>query len=295
MCSSGGHAILAVGYIPEKLLPETAPKGTGGLLIIKNSWGCTGDGGFYYLPAGFARSFIRSARPIGDLDTSASLPDQPTEPGMIFQYQPVPPSIRIVQPLASENYVAGQGVPLVSVGADYEYPRWELLGTTRWTSSLDGAIGAGTVTYSTLTQGTHVITVSYTGKHGTTVTASSTIVVGPRPADLPPTPRFSSFVELAGRDCPVACPFEDCVVGFGDGIDPEDGVLTSDARVRWYTKIGSGSRVLKSTGASSGNQGKVLFCGRLCGATWQFTLEVEDNQGQKAEARRDLETPDCVN
>ena len=295
LCATGGHAILAVGYIPESLLPETAPKGSGGYLIIKNSWGCSGDGGYYYLPAGFVRSIVRSARPIGDVETSAPLPDQPTEPGMIFQYQPAPPSIRIVQPLASDSFVEGQGVPLSIVGADYQYERWALLGTTRWTSSRDGLISEGENTTGMLTAGTHTITASYTGKLRTTVTDSTTLVVGPRPPNIPPTARFSSFVELAGRDCPVACGGSSCVVGFGDGIDPEDGVLRSDASVRWYTQIGTGPRALKSTGASTGNQGKFLFCGRLCDYTWHFILQVEDSLGQKAEARRDLETPGCVN
>ncbi len=56
-CPMGGHAVLAVGYIPQAKLPPGTLNSTGGFLIIKNSWGCVADGGYStFRPPGPARS-----------------------------------------------------------------------------------------------------------------------------------------------------------------------------------------------------------------------------------------------
>jgi len=293
-CSRGGHSALAVGYLPESKLPQTAPKGTGGFLIIKNSWGCVGDGGYYYLPATWVRTFVHSARPVGDVEASAPLPDQPFDPSYPFDYRPVPPSIRIVQPAVGELFVAGQGVPLAIDGVDFQYDRYALLGQTRWSSNRQGELTTGVNAIATLIEGTHVITATYTGKTGAVATATTTVVVGPRPADLPPTPYFFDFTIVPGNQCPVPCDFS-CILGFGQGSDPEDGLLTAGANVRWYAQGPITPKQLTSSGASVANQGKFLTCSRLCGGLFRFTLEVEDSKGQRAEARRELSTSSCVN
>jgi hypothetical protein len=150
-----------------------------------------------------------------------------------------------------------------------------------------------------LTQGTHHLTASYTGKLGVTVTTTTTttVVVGPRPVDLPPTPLSTNYLQLPEQaQCPGTCSGGTCIVGFGEGSDPEDGPLRDAAHVRWYLQVGAaGARQLESTGASVGSQGKYLGCPRLCSATFRFILEVEDSKGQRTEARRELDTPDCVN
>lgn len=295
-CPEGGHAVLAVGYIPEAKLPAGTPESTGGFLIVKNSWGCSGDGGYYYLPASWVRAFVHTARPIGDVEVVGPLPDQPVD-NFTFDYQPAPPSIEIIQPLATESYVAGEGVPLAIDGADFQEDQWKLLGPVQWTSSLQGNIGTGAATVSTLIQGTHQITATYTGKLGVTVTARVTVTVAAPPPDLPPTPFFTSYSDLPTGQCPGPCGAgaDTCIVGFGYGSDPEDGLLTSSARVRWYLQVGNGTRQLGSTGASNGSQGKFVGCFRACGATFRFILEVEDSNGSKREARRQISTAGCVN
>jgi hypothetical protein len=55
----GGHAVLATGYIDNAHLPAGTPPGSGGgYLIIKNSWGpFAGDGGYYYVPYDFVKTY----------------------------------------------------------------------------------------------------------------------------------------------------------------------------------------------------------------------------------------------
>jgi hypothetical protein len=294
-CSRGTHAVLAVGAIDNKYLPATAPQGAGGgYVIIKNSWGCAaGDGGYYYMPYDFARSFVVSARAVGNVEITGPLPDQPIDDSR-FDYHPVPPQIRIVEPHAGAGYVAGQGVPLSLDGVDFQYDRYALLGPVVWTSSLQGQIGSGVNSLTTLSQGTHVITATYTGKTGATAQASVVVSVGAQPADLPPTAYFFDYTVLPPEQCPVACSFS-CIMAFGQGSDPEDGLLTSAARVRWYLQPPQSVPQLVASGASQPGQGKFLGCARLCGGLFRFTLEVEDSQGQTGTSRRELSTPGCVN
>lgn len=53
----GGHLVQIVGFISNEQLsfPGFAPSavGGGGYFIIRNSWGCAGDGGYYYVPADY--------------------------------------------------------------------------------------------------------------------------------------------------------------------------------------------------------------------------------------------------
>jgi hypothetical protein len=295
-CPKGGHAVLAVGYIPEAKLPVGTPDSTGGFLIVKNSWGCAGDGGYYYLPASWVRSFVKSARPVGTVEVLGPLPDQPQD-NFTFDFTPAPPSIAIIQPTFGESFVAGQGIPMTIEGADFQNDGWNLSGSVVWTSSIQGQVATGQSTVAVLSQGLHLLRASYTGKLGVTVTDSLLVDVAAPPPDLPPTPFFTSYVNVGVAACPGPCSggADTCIVGYGYGSDPEDGLLTSDARVRWYFQRGNLPRELKSTGASSGSQGKFLGCFRACGATFRFILEVEDSNGSKAEARREMSTFGCVN
>lgn len=293
-CSRGGHAVLAVGIIYNGKLPETTPKGAGGgYMIVKNSWGCVGDGGYYYLPLAWVMKFAYEARPVGEVDTSSPLPDQPFDTYQ-FDFKPVPPAIHVVQPLVSESYVEGQQVPLVADGADFQYDQYALLGQTTWVSNLQGQIGTGTSTLTTLVQGTHNITVSYTGKLGVTVTATTRVYVGPRPVDLPPTPYFFGYTLGSGNQCPTYCSYN-CVLTTGYGQDNEDGLLNGTSQVRWYLGFPSGGRNLVASGGTAGGGSKFLGCIRPCGGTFTFTLEVADSGGNVTETRRTLGTASCVN
>lgn len=306
-CSRGGHAALAVGYIGNSKLPaRVAPGAGGGYLIVKNSWGCVADGGYYYLPLDWVRRFVYSARAVGEVETSGALPAQPNEilPDEIyppFDFKPVPPTIRVVQPIVGERYVAGQQIPLVAEGADFQYDRYALLGDTRWTSNLQGPVGTGVSTLATLVQGTHQLTVTYTGKLGVVVRDTTSVQVGPRPVNLPPTPRFDSlYLGTGAEECGGnACPYN-CVLATGYGSDPEDGLLRATDSVRWFSQPPSSPRTLVATGSSKISPAgivkpKFLGCIRPCGGTFTFTLEVQDSTGQRAEARRQLGFPGCVN
>jgi hypothetical protein len=54
---AGGHMVQVVGFISNEELtfPGTPPStvGGGGYFVIRNSWGCTADGGYYYIPADY--------------------------------------------------------------------------------------------------------------------------------------------------------------------------------------------------------------------------------------------------
>lgn len=294
-CSRGTHAVLAVGAIDNEYLPPTAPPGSGGgYVIVKNSWGCAADGGYYYLPFDFVRTFVLSARQVPDVAVTGPVPDQPIDDSR-FDYRPVPPNIRIAQPARGSAFVVGQGVPLSVDGVDFGYDRYALLGSTVWTSNRQGQIATGANAVTTaLIEGTHVLTATYTAKSGLTSTSHTSITVGPRPADLPPTAYFFDYTVLPAAQCPVACSFS-CVVAFGEGDDPEDGRLGSPANVRWFAQFPQSAAQLVATGASSPGQGKFLGCARLCGGVFRFTLEVEDSKGQRGTSRRELSTPGCVN
>jgi hypothetical protein len=72
----GRHAVLAVGYIPQAKLPPGTLNSTGGfyhqelgpLPTAATSTSCR-----------WARAFIHSARPVGDVEVAGPLPDQPMD------------------------------------------------------------------------------------------------------------------------------------------------------------------------------------------------------------------------
>jgi hypothetical protein len=293
-CTSGNHAVVAVGYVKNENLPESTPKGLGGgYVVVKNSWGCTGDGGYYYLPVNWVKRFVQSARAVDEIETSAPLPDQPMQEQLRFNYEPVPPTIHVVQPLITDSYVVGQQVPLTIEGADFQFDGYALNGETRWSSSIQGPIGTGASTYATLAEGWHELTATYTGKTGAVATATTVVRIGPRPANVPPSALFTGLT-LTRTQCPVYCAGT-CVLAEGYGTDPEDGLLTSDANVRWFTQWPDGSSHDSGTGASAGNQAKYLGCIAGCGGTYVVTLDVQDSAGQRAVARREVFTKACVN
>ena len=58
----GGHEVLIVGYVSNKKLfgkLPSAPQGAGGgYYILKNSWGCAADGGYYYVPSDYVKKYF---------------------------------------------------------------------------------------------------------------------------------------------------------------------------------------------------------------------------------------------
>ncbi len=74
--SYGGHLVQIVGFISNEALtwPGAAPAtvGGGGYFIIRNSWGCAGDGGYYYVPADYVSTLFGSLEAL-DFDASRSI------------------------------------------------------------------------------------------------------------------------------------------------------------------------------------------------------------------------------
>jgi hypothetical protein len=72
---NGAHAVQIVGFLSNELLTGTSSipvnVGGGGYFIIKNSWGCSGDSGYYYVPADYVRRFFTSLS-ILEFDTRRS-------------------------------------------------------------------------------------------------------------------------------------------------------------------------------------------------------------------------------
>lgn len=61
--SYGGHAVQIVGFLSNDDMAtfNNTPKiGGGGYFIIKNSWGCVADGGYYYIPADYVSGIFNS-------------------------------------------------------------------------------------------------------------------------------------------------------------------------------------------------------------------------------------------
>ena len=71
----GGHLVQVVGFISNEALtwPGAAPAtvGGGGYFIIRNSWGCGGDGGYYYVPADYVSTLFNSLEAL-DFDARRS-------------------------------------------------------------------------------------------------------------------------------------------------------------------------------------------------------------------------------
>ncbi len=60
--ADGAHAMALTGWVPNHLLPPSAPEADGGgYFIAKNSWGaCAGDAGYYYLAGDWVRAHALS-------------------------------------------------------------------------------------------------------------------------------------------------------------------------------------------------------------------------------------------
>jgi C1A family cysteine protease len=72
--SAGGHAVTIVGFVdassvraaaatpqgslPSVVVPDGIPNDIAGYFIVKNSWKCAGDGGFYYIPDTYLKRYF---------------------------------------------------------------------------------------------------------------------------------------------------------------------------------------------------------------------------------------------
>lgn len=143
---------------------------------------------------------------------------------------PVPnqsPAVQIASPTI--NNVAVQGASITFNGSATDPEDGPLSGASLvWRSSIAGVIGTGTTfTISTLSVGTHVITLTATDSKGASTSASSSIVIT---ANQAPTALISSPNNGASVQQGATVTFA------GSGNDPEDGSL-SGSSLTWSSSI----------------------------------------------------------
>ena len=196
---------------------------------------------------GTGTSFSRSTLSIGThaitltaIDAQGAIGTASTTVTVVAPNQP--PTASITSPAANSSTVQGTAITFAGSGNDPETGALSG-GSLVWTSSRDGQIGTGaSFSRSTLTVGTHVITLTVTDPQGASNVTTITITVVP-PPNQPPTasitsPSNNSSV-LQGTT----------VVFSGSGNDPETGALSGAALV-WVSsrdgQIGTGTSFSKA-------------------------------------------------
>lgn len=168
-----------------------------------------------------------------------------TEPGdgltHDFRIRHTPPVVSIATPADGATYPAGasvsfRGLVAWTVGIEpFVIPNAT---SPNWTSSLDGSLGTGGST--TLSDGTHVLTASYTDVLGASDSKQVTVTVGSGASGNQP-PAVTITAPMDGVSIP---PSGNPVTFEGAANDPEDGSLTG-ASLRWTSSqegaIGTGS------------------------------------------------------
>ena len=186
-----------------------------------------------------------------------------------------PPTAAISAPANNTSVVQGTSISFAGTGTDPE--DGALSGTSlQWTSSINGSIGSGTsFSITTLSVGTHTITLTATDSKGATGTATRTVIVtapnqAPTATITAPT-NGASFVQ--GTTVNFA----------GSGTDPEDGTLPSPS-LTWVSSIdgaiGTGPSFTSST---------------LSVGTHTITLTVTDSKGATGTATRTITITAPVN
>lgn len=82
----GGHLVQVVGFISNEAMswPGAAASavGGGGYFVIRNSWGCAGDGGYFYVPADYVSSLFSTLETLDfDARRSAAWTSEQVTPG----------------------------------------------------------------------------------------------------------------------------------------------------------------------------------------------------------------------
>jgi hypothetical protein len=156
-----------------------------------------------------------------------------------------PPTAAITLPASNASFVQGTSVSFAGSGSDPE--TGALSGAAlAWTSSRDGAIGSGTgFTKTTLSVGTHLITLTATDPQLATGTVTRTITItATAPVNQPPSAAISLPASNASFVQGTSVSFA------GSGSDPETGAL-SGAALAWTSSrdgaIGTGTAFTKTT------------------------------------------------
>lgn len=70
----GGHGIAIVGYLSNGWLDSNDRDPSGGYLVLKNSWGCKGDQGYYFVPYSWAVDNVQGAWAITGVSSTVAAP-----------------------------------------------------------------------------------------------------------------------------------------------------------------------------------------------------------------------------
>jgi hypothetical protein len=171
------------------------------------------------------------------------------------------PVATITAPANNASFAQGASVSFAGTGTDAE--DGTLTGASLvWSSSLDGQIGTGTsFSTTTLSVGTHVITLTVTDSQGAHGTATITVVITGVVTNRPPTAAITSPANAASFVQGASVSFA------GTGNDPEDGVLTGASLVWTSSRDGQ-----IGTGTSFSTSGLSL-------GSHTVTLTVKDSKG----------------
>jgi hypothetical protein len=142
----------------------------------------------------------------------------------------------------SDNTIFQQNNSITFTGSATDSGGHALKGTAlNWVSSLDGRIGSGTnFTVSTLSRGTHMITMTAIDTSGNANSASITVTVNPPGNTLP-------VATITNPSTGTSWNSGDYIEFTGTGYDTEDTWLTGPSLV-WYSskdgQIGTGNSVI---------------------------------------------------
>jgi subtilisin family serine protease len=213
---------------------------------------------------GTGASFATSALNVGTHTITLTVSDKAGLTGSVSRTITVTnpvnqvPSVSIASPAAGTSVV--QGTTLAFSGSANDAEDGALSGASLvWTSSLNGQIGTGaSFSTSSLSIGTHQITLTARDSQGATNVATRTISVL---ANQAPKASISSPVNQYSVESKSTVTFT------GSGLDPEDGVLSGASLVWSSDKMG-----VIGTGTSFSST--VLSVG-----THLITLTVKDSRG----------------
>src|SRR5206468_4974123 len=149
-------------------LGATATDDFDGNVTSKIQWASSRDGA---LGTGGARTVTLTE---GSHVLTASVTDSDGATGSAqvrLTVTPTPPAVQVVAPANGSSLITGKPVLLAATATDAE--DGDLAAAVRWTSSRDGALGTGgALVVSSLSVGSHSLTVSATDRDGATTTAT---------------------------------------------------------------------------------------------------------------------------
>lgn len=177
------------------------------------------------------------------------------------------PTATISNPSAGASYALEASVSFIGAGSDTE-DGVLASSSLSWASNIDGALGTGSpLNISTLSSGTHTITLTATDSNGATGTDTVSITVA---VNASPTATISNPSTV------LSFTFGTSVNFIGAGSDTEDGILSSTS-LTWSSNIngilGTGSPLSVST-LSSGNHTITLTAADSKGATGTATVSI---------------------